>query len=281
VDVLPGRPSHFRVFRGPVGVAETIGPNVVAFGKFDGVHRGHRALLDRAAGAARRLGISFGAVSFERHPEVYLRRNPVPPTLVGLGAKLGLLRSAGADFVVLLPADASVLGVPAVEFARDVLRRVMDVRLVVVGSNFRFGRGGSGWVGTFRELTSVEGIDGVEVATVQVAGGPVSSTRIRHSLARGDVELAAALLGRTYSVRGRLARTAPSPASPAVVTVRTGSAVPAPGRYLGSIYPPASPLLVSAVIDVLPPDRRQVLSVKFGEGSVCSGPVVVAFDHRL
>jgi riboflavin kinase/FMN adenylyltransferase len=253
----------------------------VAFGKFDGVHRGHRALLDRAAAAARRLGISFGAVSFQRHPEVYLRRNPVPPTLVGLGAKLALLRSAGADFVVLLPADASVLGVPAVEFARDVLRRVMDVRLVVVGSNFRFGRGGSGWVGTFRELTSVEGIDGVEVATVQVAGGPVSSTRIRHSLARGDVELAAALLGRTYSVRGRLERTAPSPASPAVVTVRTGSAVPAPGRYLGSIYPPARPLLVSAVIDVPPPDRRQVLSVKFGEGSVCSGPVVVAFDHRL
>jgi riboflavin kinase / FMN adenylyltransferase len=281
VDVLPDRPPRFRVFRGPVGVAAAIGPNVVAFGKFDGVHRGHRALLDRAAAAARRLGISCGAVSFERHPEVYLRRNPAPPTLVGLGEKLRPLRSAGADFVVLLPADASVLGVPAAEFARDVLRGAMDVRLVVVGSNFRFGRGGTGGVGTFRELTSVEGIDGVEVATVQLAGGPVSSTRIRHSLAQGDVELAAALLGRTYNVRGRLAQTAPSPASPAVVVARSGSAVPAPGRYLGSIHLPARPPLASAVIDVQPSDKRPVLSVQFGDGSPRSGPVVIAFDRRL
>lgn len=279
--MIPHRPPRFRVFRGAAGVAEAIGPNVVAFGKFDGVHRGHRALLDRAAAAARRLGISFGAVSFEQHPEVYLRRNPVPPTLVGLGEKLRLLRSAGADFVVLLPADASVLGMPAVEFARDVLRGAMDVRLVVVGSNFRFGRGGIGGVGTFRELTSVEGIDGVEVATVQVAGGPVSSSRIRHSLAQGDVELAAALLGRTYSLRGRLAHTAPSPAAPAVVVVRTGSAIPAPGRYLGSIQLRARPPLASAVIDVQPSDQPPVLSVQVGDGSPRSGPVVIAFDHRL
>jgi len=278
--VFPDRPARFRVFRGAAGVAEAIGPNVVAFGKFDGVHRGHRALLDRAAAAARRLGIPFGAVSFDRHPEVYLGRNPVPPTLVGLGEKLGLLRSAGTDFVVLLPADASVLGVPAGEFARRVLRGAMDVRLVVVGSNFRFGRGGTGGVATFRELTSVEGIDGVEVATVQVDGGPVSSTRIRNSLARGDVELAAALLGRTYSLRGRLAPAAPPSASPAVVVVRTGSATPAPGRYLGSVQLPTRPPLAGVVI-VQPSDHTSLLSVQLGDESPRSGPVVIAFDHRL
>jgi len=138
------RPRGFRVFRGADGVAEAFGATVVAFGKFDGVHIGHRALLDRAAAAAGRLGLPHGALSFERHPYAYLRNGQVPPVLTSLGERLRLLRQAGVDFVVLIPTDATVLGVPAEEFARDVLHARMGVRLVVVGENFRFGQGGTG-----------------------------------------------------------------------------------------------------------------------------------------
>jgi riboflavin kinase/FMN adenylyltransferase len=199
-----GGPGTFRVFRGPEGVAGALGPNVVAFGKFDGLHLGHRALLDRAAGTGRRLGLPYGAVTFERHPDAYLRRGPVPPVLTGLGDKLRLFRDAGAQFVVVLPADATVLDVPAERFVRDVLRSKMAVRIVVVGQNFRFGQRGRGGVLTLRDVSAAAGLDGVEVGTVAVADGPVSATRIRASLARGDVERVRDLLGRPYEVAGAL-----------------------------------------------------------------------------
>jgi riboflavin kinase / FMN adenylyltransferase len=211
-------------------VAAALGPNVVAFGKFDGVHLGHRALLDRAAGAARRLGLPYGVVTFERHPYAYLRRGPVPPALTGLGERLRLFGAAGVHFVVLLPADASVLDMPAETFGADVLHTRMDTRVVVVGRNFRFGHRGAGGVLTLRELSSLTGMDGVEVGMVEVADGPVSATRIRSCLARGEVELASVLLGRPFEVLGRLRILGPTAASLAVPVIR---AVPAPGRYFG------------------------------------------------
>src|SRR5690242_8517420 len=99
--------AGFEVFRGADGVAKRLGHSVVAFGKFDGVHLGHRALLDRALGSGRRLGLPTGAVTFERHPHAYLR-GETPPALCGLADRLRLLRDAGAAFVVLLPSDATV-----------------------------------------------------------------------------------------------------------------------------------------------------------------------------
>ena len=225
-------PQRFRVFRGPDGVAEALGATVVAFGKFDGVHRGHRALLDRALAAGRRLGLPAGAVTFERHPHTYLRSDRVPPALTGLADRLRLLRDAGAAFVVLLPTDATVLGRSAEDFARHVLRAKMGVRLVVVGKNFRFGRGGAGDVTTLRRLVSVTGLDGVEIEMASVDGEVASATGIRTCLARGDVGRAAKLLGRPYDVLARL-----DGGSPAVGWVGATRAVPAPGCYRASVRP--------------------------------------------
>lgn len=208
-----------------------LGPSVVAFGKFDGVHLGHRALLERAAAAGRRLGLPHGAVTFERHPYAHLRGGNVPPMLTGLGDKLRLLCEAGAQFVVLFPTDATVLGLAAEDFARDVLRDRMGVRLVVVGDNFRFGRGGSGGIGTLRRLVSVTGLDGVEIGMVSIRDEVASATRIREHLARSDVARAADLLGRPYQVPGRLDGTG----SRAAIVVSAARAVPAPGKYRGSV----------------------------------------------
>ena len=249
-------PGRFRVFRGADGVAELLGATVVAFGKFDGVHRGHRELLDRALAAGRRLGLPTGAVTFERHPHAYLRGGRVPPALTGLADRLRLLRDAGAAFVVLFPTDATVLGLAAEDFAREILRDRMGVRLVVVGKNFRFGRGGAGDVGTLRRLVSVTGLDAVELGMASVGGEVVSATRIREHLARGDVGRAGDLLGRPYDVVGRPAGSAP----PCLIRIAPTRAVPAPGRYRASIGP------------FRPGDRRTTAVVTVhpsGEGQHC------------
>ena len=134
---------------------------------------------------------------------------------------------------MLFPTDATVLGLAAEDFAREVLRDRLGVRLVVVGENFRFGRGGAGDIGTLRRLVSVTGLDGVELGMVSVDGELVSATRIREYLARGDVSRAGDLLGRPYDVVGCLVDTAPT----CLVRISPARAVPAPGRYRASIGP--------------------------------------------
>jgi hypothetical protein len=109
----------------------------------------------------------------------------------------------------------------------------MGVRLVVVGENFRFGRGGAGDIGTLRRLVSVTGLDAVELGMASVDGEVVSATRIREHLARGDVGRAGDLLGRPYDVVGCLADTAP----PCLIRIPPGRAMPAPGHYRASIVP--------------------------------------------
>jgi riboflavin kinase / FMN adenylyltransferase len=264
-------------------VAELLGATVVAFGKFDGVHRGHRALLDRALTAGRRLGLPAGAVTFERHPFAYLRGGRLPPpVLTGLADRLRLLREAGAAFVVLLPTDATVLGLAAEDFARQILRDRMGVRLVVVGENFRFGRGGAGDIGTLRRLVSVTGLDAVELGLTAVGGEEVSATRIREHLARGDVGRADDLLGRPYDVVGRPAGSSRQ----RLVRIAPTRAVPAPGRYRASIGPVRPEDRRTAVIVTVHRDERgqHCLGVERPEDGVPHGSagrgVRVMFEGR-
>jgi riboflavin kinase/FMN adenylyltransferase len=276
-------PAGFRVFRGPDGVASAVGPNVMAFDKFDGMHRGHQVLLARAADASERLGLSHGAVTFDRHPDASLRPGAVPPVLTSLGEKLRLLCEAGAQFVVLLAADASVLGIPVEQFVRDVLRTKMSVRVVVVRENFRFGNRGGDSALTLRQLSSVEGLECVEVATVEVAGGPVSATRIRASLADGDVELARKLLGRPYDVPGVIRFLEPSLASLVVPAARV---VPKSGKYAGSFRLHTRSRAVNAIVEVIPlGDTAHGLTVHCSDRALAgehqSGLGRVAFNRRL
>jgi riboflavin kinase / FMN adenylyltransferase len=262
-------PGRFRVFRGDEGVAELFGASVVAFGKFDGVHRGHRALLERALASGRRLGLPVGAVTFERHPHAYLRGGRLPPALTGLGDRLRLLRDAGVAFVVLLPTDATLLGLAAEDFARQVLRARMRIRLVV-GENFRFGRGGAGDAGTLRRLVSTTGLDAVELAMASVDGEVVSATRIREPLAHGDVGRAGDLLGRPYDVVGRLSGTT----RPCLIRISPMRALPAPGRYRASIGPvrPGDRWTTAAVVAVHPCGERQHhLEVELPENGLPAG----------
>jgi riboflavin kinase/FMN adenylyltransferase len=193
------------VFRDPAEVPEGFGPAVVAIGKFDGVHTGHRAVIDRARVEAAD-GAQVVAVTFDRNPLSVLRPEKCPPDVIGPHQKLELLDRAGVDATLLLTFDEARAAQPAAEFVREVLVDALAARTVLVGRDFRFGAGGAGdpdlLIGLGHEYGfRVEVVDDVRAVH---ADRRVSSTWIREALAAGDIGTAARLLGRAPSVWGEV-----------------------------------------------------------------------------
>lgn len=187
------------------GPEDDAGRPVVVIGNFDGVHRGHLAVL----AAARRLAGSdpVVAVTFEPHPLAVLRPDHAPAVLTPLAEKLRLLRAAGADDVLVLVFDAALAGWSPTEFVQRVLVDRLRARVVVVGENFRFGHRAAGDVALLRRLGGAAGFAVVPAALATVPLGPrVSSSLIRERLAAGGVEAARAALGRPFRLFGRVVR---------------------------------------------------------------------------
>lgn len=149
-------------------------PVVVALGNFDGVHLGHRAVLDRAAEEARRRGGKVVAATFWPHPRSVLGRGDAPGLLTDLGQRREELLRSGADEVRVIPFDAELSKKSPREFVEDVLWRKLGAAVVVVGGNFRFGYRASGDVGDLERLMR-EG--GGEAYAVEVRGVPRASAR--------------------------------------------------------------------------------------------------------
>lgn len=196
------------VFSDPSEVPAGFGPSVVAIGKFDGVHSGHRAVLDRARVDAATGGARVVAVTFDRNPLALLRPELCPPALIGVHQKIQLLAETGIDAALVLRFDQELADLTAREFVRRVLVDALAVQTVLVGADFRFGRGGAGTPDVLRELGAEFGFDVDVVEDVRAidAGRRVSSTWIRELLAAGDVAAAAKLLGRPPSVWGEVVR---------------------------------------------------------------------------
>ncbi|SFS00955.1 riboflavin kinase / FMN adenylyltransferase [Microbacterium sp. cf046] len=194
------------VFRDPSEVPADFGPSVVAIGKFDGVHSGHRAVIDRARVDAATGGARVVAVTFDRNPLALLRPEICPADLIGVHQKVQLLAETGIDATLVLRFDQQLASLTAREFVQRVLVDALHVRTVLVGRDFRFGQGGAGNPDVLRELGLELGFDVDVVDDVRAidAGRRVSSTWIREVLAEGDVETAAKLLGRPASVWGEV-----------------------------------------------------------------------------
>ena len=194
------------VFRDPSEVPAGFGPSVVAIGKFDGVHSGHRAVIDRARVDAAASGARVVAVTFDRNPLALLRPEICPDSLVGVDQKLRLLADAGVDATLMLTFDRALADLGAREFVEHVLVGALGVRIVMVGSDFRFGRGGAGDPDLLRELGPEFGfeVDVVDDVRAIDAGRRVSSTWVREVLEQGDVAAATRLLGRHHAVRGEV-----------------------------------------------------------------------------
>jgi len=177
-------------------------PSVVAVGNFDGVHLGHAAVLGRAVQRARSSSSLALALTFVPHPVRVLAPGREPARLTPVDRKLELIAEQGLDTCVLLPFDRRLAAMPAREFARAVLRDGVRASRVIVGQGFRFGADRAGGVPLLEGLGPELGFEVEPVAAVLHEGEPVSSSRIRHALVEGQVELAASLLGRAHQVSG-------------------------------------------------------------------------------
>lgn len=194
-----------KVFRDPSEVPRGFGPSVVAIGKFDGVHAGHRALLERARVHASG-GAPVVAVTFDRNPLSVLRPEVCPESLVGVTQKLQLLAETGIDATLVLTFDEDLARIEPRDFVQRVIIEALDARTVLVGEDFRFGHRGAGTPQLLREMGEEADFRVDVIADVRSfdADRRVSSTWVRELLTVGDVATAGKLLGRMPSVWGEV-----------------------------------------------------------------------------
>lgn len=177
------------------------GPIVLSVGVFDGVHPGHCAVLKNALEHAREIGGTAVALTFDPHPARVLRPERAPRLLTSTPHKARLIAAAGISHLLLVTFNAEFAATPAERFIRE-LAGAAKLRRICVGKNWMFGRGREGNPALLRRLGDELGFDVCETPAVQVDGAPVSSTRIREAVERGDLDLVRRLLGRDYSVLG-------------------------------------------------------------------------------
>jgi riboflavin kinase / FMN adenylyltransferase len=195
-----------RVHRGYRGLPpEARGP-VVAIGSFDGVHRGHRAVIGAAGERAVGLGAPLGVVTFEPHPREVLRPEAAPARLTPLRVKARLLRDLGVARLYVLPFGAGLMRKTPEAFVEEVLVAGLGVRHVVVGKDFRFGHRRAGDVDLLERTGFRHGFGVSALARVPWRGEVCSSSRIREALAAGEIEEATDLLGHPHAVEGRVVR---------------------------------------------------------------------------
>ncbi|MGF1665793.1 MAG: bifunctional riboflavin kinase/FAD synthetase [Acidimicrobiia bacterium] len=226
-DVLTGDPLGWRLAR-QVATA-------VAIGVFDGVHRGHRSVLEPLIALAVDRGLAVAALTFDPHPLEVVAPERAPLLLSTVGQRISALAEVGAEIVGVLPFEQVRTMEPDV-FARDVIGGHLNARVVAVGADFRFGRDRQGDVETLRRVGGSVGYEVLVVDLVDDNGtAPISSTRIRSLISEGDVESAAGLLGHPYELCGivvegdRRGRTIGFPTANLAVEERL--AVPADGVY--------------------------------------------------
>ncbi|TBW06574.1 bifunctional riboflavin kinase/FAD synthetase [Azotobacter chroococcum subsp. isscasi] len=177
---------------------------VVTIGNFDGVHRGHQAILARLRERATELGLPGCVVIFEPQPREFFAPDSAPPRLTRLREKLELLAAEGVDRVLCLAFNRRFCQLSAQAFVQSVLVDGLGVRHLEVGDDFRFGCDRAGDFAFLRQAGAAEGFTVEAAVTVEVDGLRVSSTRLRAALHHGDLPLAERLLGRPFSLCGRV-----------------------------------------------------------------------------
>lgn len=181
------------------------GPTALAIGNFDGVHLGHRALLDQVIHAARAFNGESVALTFEPHPTRVLRPDRAPPLLTGLDRRIELLSETGVDAVVVQRFDLAMAALSPEDFVRRVVLG-LGAREVHVGADFHFGHDRAGTPDSLRSLGETLGFTAHVVDGVREGDANISSSRVRAALSAGDLALAARLLGRPFDLDGVVVR---------------------------------------------------------------------------
>ncbi len=202
---------HLELARGGCALTRAEGAPgcALTIGNFDGVHRGHQAMLALLTNEARHRGLASCVMTFEPNPRDYFaqlagRPDSAPRRIATLRDKLSELERCGIDRVVVLRFDATLAAMPAQDFIDSVLLHGLQARYVLVGDDFRFGARRAGDYAMLDAAGSVQGFDVARMMSYEVHGARVSSSAVRQALADGDMARAMALLGRPYSISGHV-----------------------------------------------------------------------------
>jgi riboflavin kinase/FMN adenylyltransferase len=253
-----------NVFRDMDGLASLPGPLVVAAGVFDGMHPGHRAVLQSALNSEKAAGGTAVALTFDPHPSKILRPHNAARLLTSTRHKLRLMEELGISAVLVVPFDKDFAAVEAEDFLRQLGSSARNLVRICVGQGWRFGHARRGDADMLRRVGPELGFETTEVEPVQIGGATVSSTLIRQAVESGDLETARCLLGRRYSVLG---------------TVMPGDGL---GKKLG--FPTAN---LAAHNEQFPPDGVYSVQVHLGGrvvpgvANIGSRPTVKTAGDRL
>ena len=213
----------------------SVGKTVVAIGIFDGVHRGHQRILARAREVANSLSLPVVALTFHPHPTAILAPDRQPTLLLNIHSRVELLEKYGAEDVEVLTFSKEFASLSPNAFIEDILIDLLGAAYVVVGENFSFGARASGSIADIKRY-----IDGEAVALLHDEHGPISSTRIRAHVAKGEMEAAQALLSRPHFLQGEIVHGEKRGREIGYPTANLeqlhGMAIPPDGIYAGYLY---------------------------------------------
>lgn len=191
-----------RIYRHLLPVTQ---PIALTIGNFDGVHRGHQAMLDRLKQVANQRGLLACAMTFEPHPRELLTPAQAPARLTSLREKLALMAASGLDQVQICQFNPSFAKMEAEQFVRQILLQTLNIRWLLVGDDFRFGARRKGDTALLQHmLTDSKQAELAIMPPILLDGMRISSTSVRQALQSGDLDLATQLLGRPYSISGRV-----------------------------------------------------------------------------
>lgn len=258
--VVPA-PVRAPLWYGLDEVPADLGPSVLTIGVFDGLHRGHRRLIDQARAVADERGLPLVLVTFDPHPARVLGLGRDTATLSTISHRAELAAAAGADAVCVLRFTRDLAGLSPDDFARQVLAGALGARAVVVGANFTFGAKAAGDVATLCVLGAELEFTTHAVPLLEAVGTPCSSSYTRRCLRAGDLDAATRALGRPHRVDGY--RTGNH------VALGVDTALPPSGRYRATVHGGAG------LVEVTGPE-----SLRIDAGPSGDGPVTVAFHIR-
>lgn len=211
----------------------------VTIGVFDGVHKGHRALLERLLAESRSRDLKATVITFPNHPQSVLNP-PAPPLLTTIDERLELLEEVGVDETIVLTFTRELSLMTAEQFCREILVGKLICKLLVVGDDFALGYRREGTVERLRQLGTEMGFEVLAISSVTADGVRVSSSEIRQLLLRGDVEKANELLGKPYRLSGTVQKGAGRGHQlgfPTInIKVPAEKLLPHPGVYAGRVF---------------------------------------------
>ncbi len=235
--------------------------SAIAIGNFDGVHRGHQRLVADAVAAARKEGLEACVLTFSPHPARVLAPDRAPPLLMPEARRIELLEGLGVDRVVVQPFDTQLASLSPRAFAEGLLRDALEARVVCVGYDFSFGQKRAGTTATLVELGAELGFRASITPAVRVRGVVCASSAVRTMMSAGQIDEAAALLGRAPELEGTVVRGA-----------GRGRTIGVPTANLALVTEVRPALGVYAGWAVLPDGVRRRAAINVGTNPTFTGP---------